>query len=414
MFVKSLYICILTILFAFFSCTKGEVDVKEEDNRSELQWELVWSNDFDYPDAQLEQQWNSQNGPNTHILCSRWRENAVLKDGVLHLENRKEYRGGQEWTSGSIWTKQTFLYGRFECRYKYGAANALNNSFWIMAGNDVPVRFEIDINEGKYPNKVDMNIHNHTEVITKADGTKSHPSNPLSYSPGADNIKPAYSFPLEQEIKTKKIRLVSNNAAHFHIREFRVFSKSASYPEPLNGNSSTLANLAKSAKVTCSGTYPDDYEQRKQENSIDGTITTSWVSQKEGQKYLQLEWSQEIGIGCIQFVNGWQSGGNWNGLISDYKVEYWDGTIWINIASYNVIDEGDFSNDFHVFALEWNSKELIWFLDSVEIRRESNVFCKYPAPVYLSSAIINWDGEVTDAIDGTSMDVDWVKIYQLK
>jgi hypothetical protein len=48
------------------------------------------------------------------------------------------------------------------------------------------------------------------------------------------------------------------------------------------------------------------------------------------------------------------------------------------------------------------------------LRRIKNDICQSPAPIYLSEAIIAWAGAVTDAIDGTSMVVDWVKVYQLK
>jgi hypothetical protein len=86
-------------------------------------WELAWSDEFDYPDQRLDERWESQNGPSGHILCSRWRENAVVADGTLRLINRKEKRGGQEWTSGSITSKRHFQYGYFECRYRYAAAD---------------------------------------------------------------------------------------------------------------------------------------------------------------------------------------------------------------------------------------------------------------------------------------------------
>ncbi len=79
-------------------------------------WNLVWNDEFDQPDSQLDQKWESQNGPSGHILCSRWRENAVVSNGTLKLVNRKENRGGQEWTSGNIWTKEQFQYGYYECR----------------------------------------------------------------------------------------------------------------------------------------------------------------------------------------------------------------------------------------------------------------------------------------------------------
>ena len=95
-------------------------------------WILKWSEEFDGLDANLDERWNSQNGPSGHILCSRWRENAKVNDGTLRLINKKEKRGGQDWTSGSITTKEKFLYGYFECRYRYAAAEGTNNSFWLM------------------------------------------------------------------------------------------------------------------------------------------------------------------------------------------------------------------------------------------------------------------------------------------
>jgi beta-glucanase (GH16 family) len=84
-------------------------------------WQLVWSDEFDYPDSYFDQKWDSQNGPSGYILCSRLRENAVVSNGTLKLVNRKENRGGQEWTSSNIWTKEQFKYGYFECRYRYAA-----------------------------------------------------------------------------------------------------------------------------------------------------------------------------------------------------------------------------------------------------------------------------------------------------
>ena len=68
--------------------------------------------------------------------------------------------------------------------------------------------------------------------------------------------------------------------------------------------------------------------------------------------------------------------------------------------------------DFHTYALEWSKEELIWFFDGKEIRRYPNKYCHKEAAVYLSGAIADWVGTVTDQIDGTSMIVDWVKVYQ--
>jgi len=70
--------------------------------------------------------------------------------------------------------------------------------------------------------------------------------------------------------------------------------------------------------------------------------------------------------------------------------------------------------EFHTYGLEWTKDSLIFYFDGQVLRRMKNEFCHSPAPVYLSEAIISWAGDVTDAIDGTSMDIDWVRIYKIK
>ena len=226
-------------------------------------WELVWSDEFDKPDSEWDVAWQSQNGPSGHILCSRWRENAVVTNGFLRLLAKKEKRGGQDWTAGSIWTRQMFQYGYFECRYRYGAAEGLNNSFWLMPTGTNKVAkgkfFEIDVNEGHYPNKVANNIHNHSDS-TVVNGKRTHPSASRSFT---------------------------------------------------------------------------------------------------------------------------------------YK------------------DQG-FARDFQVHGLEWNEREMVFYLNGKEVRRVKNEFCYSPASVWLSLAIIPWAGEITDTIDGTAMEVDYVRIYQKK
>lgn len=73
------------------------------------------------------------------------------------------------------------------------------------------------------------------------------------------------------------------------------------------------------------------------------------------------------------------------------------------------------SEEFHTYALEWTEDEFIWYFDGKEIRRDKNIIAKVPARVYLSSSIITWGGgPITDSIDVTSMDVDYVRVYQRK
>ena len=393
-----------------------EKPVDEPDIYPEEDYELVWREEFDEEvyngESQeenrkiLDERWSIQNAPSTHILCGRYRENVEVSDGTLKLINKKENRGGQEWTSGNIWTKEHFMYGYYECRYKYAAATGTNNSFWIMSQNSgQPTEgsnFELDINEGHFPCEVATNIHNWSGV---------HTTSSKKYIFG---VQPENSIPMENPISTRKIRFSSNYYRHFHIKEFRVFNyiKGYIYPGPMeNYDESKLTNFAGKATIKSSGNYQGSYPPQ---NAVDNNMSSSWVSQDEGEKWLEFDFGSNVAIGCIQFVNGYLSGDEWQDVITDYKIQYEKDGKWIDIVSTDVTKSGNFADEYHTYGLQWTKDELIFYFDRKEIRRAKNEFCYSPAPVWLSLAIISWSGPVTDAIDGTKMEVDYVRIYKKK
>ncbi|MFD2257301.1 family 16 glycosylhydrolase [Luteolibacter algae] len=378
-------------------------------------WELAWQDEFDYDEPKLDEIWESQNGPNRHILCSRWRENVSVKDGILYLTNRKEKRAGQEWTSGSIWTKKQFKYGYFECRYRYAAANATNNSFWLMTkGADPTVgkRFELDINEGHFPNEVNTNIHNWSDITIDESGRKTHPSSHKGFLYG---VRYDCSMPLEIPVTTRKLRFKSKEPKHFHLRNFRIFNDNdRRFPDVLDQVDGekfpTLIDHAKdpTVKITGSGLFN---KKTKLEHLTDGNLKTAWTTQTDGEKWVQFEWPEEKTIGAVQFLNGWQSEGTWTGMISQYDLQYEKDGEWVDISSLNVKENTNFADEFHTYGLEWNEDELVFYFDRKEIRRTKNEFSFSEAPIYLSLAIIAWSGTPGDEIDGTSMKVDYVRHY---
>ena len=225
---------------------------------AERGWKLLWSDEFDYADSRLDEKWVSENASPGHILCSRWRENAVVTNGMLRLCNRKEKRGGKEWTSASVWTKARFKYGYFECRYRYAAATGTNNSFWFVTlPHGVDEGFEIDVNEGHYPSEINTNIHDYEKVFFK-DGKKRHQ---------------------------------------------------------------------------------------------------------------------------------------------------------VNAKAFNLGRSVDLSKEFHVYGFLWTADELVFYFDGKEIRRVRNEVCHSECALLLSEAILKWAGPVGDAIDGTFMEVDYVRAY---
>src|SRR5690554_5318703 len=180
---------------------KSPTDPAKPDLENKDGWTLVWNDEFDGTNSSLEDKWISANGPSSHILSSRYRENAVVSDGTLKLLYKKEKKGGKDWTSGSIWTKERFRYGYFEARYKYAAAEGTNNSFWLWTSNKNPPegkQFEIDINEGHYPSTINTNIHN----LTVNDASGSHIRYPEPFYYG---LRPDINIKLKKPIKTKRI-----------------------------------------------------------------------------------------------------------------------------------------------------------------------------------------------------------------
>lgn len=415
----------INILLAFLTLAftinlyAQQKDIKSILPGGDDKWQLVWNDEFDYSDKDLDKKWISQNGPSGHILSSRWRENAVVANGTLKLINKKEQKGGQEWTSGNIWTKEKFLYGYYECRYKYAAAPATNNSFWLMTQGGKPTEgksFEIDINEGHFPNEVATNVHNWSDFYMEGN-KKTHYSSSKSFTFGS---KPDYTIQLEIPITTNKIRFVSNHPSHFNLGEFRIYNvNKAGYPnifsETADKDVKGLVNFARDSttEITVSGVLKPDQSSFRKENLTDGKIATRYTTQKDGEKWVEFEFNEKRTIGCLQFLNGWTNKGNWEGLISDYKVQYWNGKNWIDISSFDINNgQYNFAKEYHTLGLDWSKEELVFFLDGKEIRRVKNEFCYSPSPVWLSLAIIPWGGAITLALDGSFMEVDYVRIFK--
>ncbi len=393
-------------------------------------YELSWSEEFNGTDADLDQRWNSQNSKSggAYVLCSRWRENAEVHDGILELKAKKESRGGQDWTCGNIWTKEDFGYGYFEAKYKYAGATGTNNSFWMWPKNRVPEgekAFELDVNEGHYPNKVNTNIHNWTDK----DEHGHHEDNPIPFFFGSKIPKDSYSHVLENPIQTKKVRISSRHGKKINIGEIFVYAPTEKgYPKnprpPQDAdNYSELVNHAakKNVKVDASGKYVFKGERNTDaRNVVDGVVRgadNEWISQIKGEKWITLKFKKAVDIGCIQFTNAWtKDTETWYNLITNYKIEYLKYKEWIELAHFDTEEGDDFSKDYHTYGFLWTPTEFKFYFDGKLIREEDNELCHAKTNILLSLAILKAriGGEVTDAIDGTSMKVDYVRYFQKK
>ncbi len=125
------------------------------------QWELTFSDEFNGValDTNI---WKSAQGQSWgQLLSARFPENAVVTNGLLRLVTKRENRGGKEWTSAMITTKNfRQKYGYWEARYRYAPATGLNQAFWMNPfAQDKTKGFEIDVNEGHYPTDVNATLH---------------------------------------------------------------------------------------------------------------------------------------------------------------------------------------------------------------------------------------------------------------
>jgi len=76
----------------------------------------------------------------------------------------------------------------------------------------------------------------------------------------------------------------------------------------------------------------------------------------------------------------------------------------------------DLDEDFHLYAVEWNEKLVIWYLDGEPVRVLENPKAHAPADIRLSTVIMQHHLERDDVsletMDGVSMAVDWVRVYR--
>jgi len=129
------------------------------------QWEMTFQDEFE-GDSMDWRVWDSQAGPSTGRLYSRWPENCEVTSGILRLITKKEERvPGYPWTTASIWTREGFShFGYYECRYRYVPGTGMNNAFWLWKVGGIPnPSLELDVNEGRYPHEFAPHFCYHTD-----------------------------------------------------------------------------------------------------------------------------------------------------------------------------------------------------------------------------------------------------------
>ena len=156
------------LLFLLTSVSLAHPNLRAADD-----WQLTWSDEFDYEGLPDPTKWGYEEGfvrnHEAQFYTKERRENARVEHGMLIIEARKEhwdnpnYKGGvagesesrrsAEYTSASINTlhKESALFGRLEIRAKLPSGKGVWPAFWTLGENISAVGWpacgEIDIME---------------------------------------------------------------------------------------------------------------------------------------------------------------------------------------------------------------------------------------------------------------------------
>ncbi len=95
-------------------------------------YELVFSDEFDGEKIDT-QKWGFR--LDSKLLSTQQPENISVKDGNLLIALRKEPANGKEYTGGGVISRQMFVYGYYEARFKTPGVEGWHTAFWSMRKN---------------------------------------------------------------------------------------------------------------------------------------------------------------------------------------------------------------------------------------------------------------------------------------
>lgn len=147
---------------------------------SENPWILIFEDDFDGLSLN-EELWEPIKGvPRDFTFQEQkaWHqpENVFLEDGILKIVSREEFKENMvfpisfdpyitdtddfKYTTGEIWSKNKFMFGKYEAKIRIPKGKGLWPAFWLYGddrhGNEVDI---FEYSNYTIPHKQDMNVH---------------------------------------------------------------------------------------------------------------------------------------------------------------------------------------------------------------------------------------------------------------
>ncbi|PXX98061.1 glycoside hydrolase [Marinifilum breve] len=145
----------------FSSCNFNKRD-KSKQNNAIKEYQLVWSDEFDYKGLPDSAKWiydtegNSNGWGNNelqHYTQDR-KENAWVENGVLHITALQESIEGKDYSSARLNSKSDWLHGKIEVRAKLPNGRGTWPAIWMMPG-------DWSFQDGNWPDIGEIDIMEH-------------------------------------------------------------------------------------------------------------------------------------------------------------------------------------------------------------------------------------------------------------
>ncbi len=153
-------------------------------NKDNMEYRLVWSDEFDYEGKPDETKWAYNTGGsgwgNNELQYYTDDGNAWVEDSKLIIEMRKEAKGSRDYTSARLVTKGTaeWTYGKFEICAKLPSGLGTWPAIWMMPVEDNyggwPKSGEIDIMEHVGYDQGTVHATIHTEAYNHTINTQKY------------------------------------------------------------------------------------------------------------------------------------------------------------------------------------------------------------------------------------------------
>ncbi len=157
-------ILLFVTIFLLSSCNwkKSESSVKNTESTQKSDYQLVWSDEFDYTGLPDSTKWiydtigNADGWGNNeaqHYTIAK-KENAWVEDGVLNINAVKQQCEGKDYTSARLNSKANWLYGKIEVNAKLPKGRGTWSAIWMMPK-------DWSFKDGNWPNIGEIDIMEH-------------------------------------------------------------------------------------------------------------------------------------------------------------------------------------------------------------------------------------------------------------